>query len=325
LAYNDLSSWEFSGQNLAGADLIHADLTEANFLLATLTNADLSFADARGAIGLNATDGAKLRNTILPDGRVDNLNLADGGDRLTANAGVQIPVKMTGNFSIVPGAQFDLTDNAAIVNYTGVSPVATVREKILSARGGPGLGGAWTGTGITSSTTAAANQTVPDSRSLGYTENASLPLGAYTTFHGAAVDNTSVLIAYTRTGDANLDGVVNDDDITIVGATYAPGVQQASWALGDFDYNGFVDDDDVTLLGAFYDPSAPPLAVLPVGSSASVIAVPEPGTLTLAALAGLLFIASALLRPRCRRAIRNIMALRHIARWPTRYRQLEPC
>jgi hypothetical protein len=55
-------------------------------------------------------------------------------------------------------------------------------------------------------------------------------------------------MAFTRTGDANLDGVVNDDDVTIVGATYAPGAPNAVWALGDFDYNGFVDDDDdVTL------------------------------------------------------------------------------
>jgi hypothetical protein len=56
------------------------------------------------------------------------------------------------------------------------------------------------------------------------------------------VDNTSVLIAYTRTGGANLDGLVNDDDVTIVGANYAPGVPNANWAMGDFDYNGFVDD-----------------------------------------------------------------------------------
>ena len=33
-------------------------------------------------------------------------------------------------------------------------------------------------------------------------------------------------MAFTRTGDANLDGLVNDDDVTIVGATYAPGVPQ---------------------------------------------------------------------------------------------------
>jgi hypothetical protein len=83
-----------------------------------------------------------------------------------------------------------------------------------------------------------------------------LPLGAYTTFRGQAVDDTAVLIAYTRTGDANLDGIVNDDDVTIVGATYAPGVGAPHWALGDFDFSGFVDDDDVTLLGAFYNPAA---------------------------------------------------------------------
>jgi len=87
-------------------------------------------------------------------------------------------------------------------------------------------------------------------------------------------------MAFTRTGDANLDGMVNDDDVTIVGATYAPGLSQHSWALGDFDYNGFVDDDDVTLLGAFYDPTAAPLEVA-VPSGANVTAVPEPATVLL--------------------------------------------
>ena len=94
-----------------------------------------------------------------------------------------------------------------------------------------------------------------------------------------------VLARYTRTGDANLDGVVNDDDVTIVGATYAPGVAKPSWALGDFDYNGFVDDDDVTLLGVFYDPNAAPLPPSADAATASVSPVPEPGTLLLAAIA----------------------------------------
>ena len=39
-------------------------------------------------------------------------------------------------------------------------------------------------------------------------------------------------------------------------------IQKPSWALGDFDYNGLVDDDDVTLLGVFYQPT-PPAAVAP--------------------------------------------------------------
>jgi hypothetical protein len=166
--------------------------------------------------------------------------------------------------------------NAVVIDYSGTSPAATIRQQIIAGRGGSGLGKIWNGNGITSSAAANANATQPDSRSVGYAENSALPLGPYTNFRGQPVDSTSILIAFTRTGDANLDGLVNDDDVTIVGATYAPGVPNASWALGDFDYNGFVDDDDVTLLGAFYDPSAPPLIVAVPASS--VAAVPEPGT-----------------------------------------------
>jgi hypothetical protein len=109
-----------------------------------------------------------------------------------------------------------------------------------------------------------------------------MPLGPYTTFRSQPVDHTSILMAFVRTGDANLEGVVDDDDVTIVGASYAPGLAQPSWALGDFDYNGFVDDDDVTLLGAFYDPSAGPLAVVASSDSVAVSPVPEPASWLLA-------------------------------------------
>ncbi|MEX2141948.1 MAG: PEP-CTERM sorting domain-containing protein [Pirellulales bacterium] len=184
-----------------------------------------------------------------------------------------------------PTAMLDLTNNAAVIDYTATSPVATVRSQLVAGRGGVGLGQAWEGMGITSSAAAAANSTEPESRSVGYAENSALPLGPYTSFHGQEVDETSILMAFTRTGDANLDGVVNDNDVTIVGATYAPGVAQPHWALGDFDYNGFVDDDDVTLLGVFYDPTATPL-INPVPASASAIAAtPEPSTILLAVLA----------------------------------------
>ena len=128
-------------------------------------------------------------------------------------------------------------------------------HSILSGRGGSGLGKLWNGAGITSSTAAQANTTAPDSRSVGYAENALLPLGPNSDFRGQAVDLTSVLIAYTRTADANLDGVVNNDDVTVVGANFAPGAAKPAWALGDFEYNGSVDNDDVTLLGVFYQPA----------------------------------------------------------------------
>jgi hypothetical protein len=182
------------------------------------------------------------QSEVLIDGR---LTLLSGGETSRVT-----------ELSLGPEGVLDLNDNALVVDYTGASPLAAIREKILSGRGGAGFGASWTGAGINSSAAAQANTVDPESRSLAYAENATLPLGPYTTFRGQPVDATSVLIAYTRTGDANLDGLVNDDDVTIVGAAYAPGVPQPSWALGDFDYNGFVDDDDITLLGVFYNPSA---------------------------------------------------------------------
>jgi ELWxxDGT repeat protein len=197
--------------------------------------------------------GIRLERGAAPD----ELHVRTG--RMRIGRGTTVVAQLT----IAEGASIDIADNPLIVDYTGTSPVATLRERILSGRGGAGFGASWDGSGITSTNAANFNLAEPEARSIGYAENASLPLGAYTTFRGVAVDATSVLIAYTRTGDANLDGLVNDDDVTIVGANYAPGVLNASWAMGDFDYNGFVDDDDVTLLGAFYGPPAAAAFTLP--------------------------------------------------------------
>jgi hypothetical protein len=183
-----------------------------------------------------------------------------------------------------PTAQLDV-NGAVVVDYSGTSPLATIRSQILAGRGGVGLGATWAGQGITSSAAAAAE---PEARSVGFAENATMPLGSYTMFHNQPVDDTSILIAHTRTGDANLDGVVNDNDVTIVGATYSPGTPQASWALGDFDYNGFVDDDDVTLLGVFYDPGAPPITAPMSAAAGAVVAVPEPSSIALMLVGGVL-------------------------------------
>jgi hypothetical protein len=184
-----------------------------------------------------------------------------------------------------PTGTLDLTNNALIVDYpvAGPNPAAEIRSQIISARGAVGLGATWTGEGISSSTAAAQVATEPESVSVAYADNGTLPLGPYANFRGESVDASTVLVRYTRTADANLDGVVNDDDVTIVGASYAPGMPQASWALGDFDYNGFVDDDDVTLLGVFYNPEAAPIPS-PVVSAA---VVPEPAAWLLLALGSL--------------------------------------
>jgi len=270
------------GSHTIGAPLALAD----NTLISVVPAANLSLSGGVSAERVNlakAGAGTLTLNQIEAAG----LSINAGSVQIAPDAGApgSTPSVLGALFiagSIAPTGRLDLTDNAMIIDYTGASPAATIRQQIIAGRGGPGLGGSWTGMGITSSTAAAANATEPDSRSIGYAENGSLPLGPYTSFRGQPVDDTSLLLTYARTGDANLDGVVNDDDVTIVGATYAPGVPQPSWALGDFDYNGFVDDDDVTLLGTFYDPNAILLPATAQGQS-TVAAVPEPSTLLLLA------------------------------------------
>jgi hypothetical protein len=217
--------------------------------------------DAGGTLNTTMSDGAQL---ITHRFRQNSLTLSDDSRATILPDGTSAATSVLNTLTINDGSMLDINDNALIVDYMGDSPAATIRQRIVSGRGGVGVGqGTWTGTGITSSTAQQANATEPDARSVGYAENATLPLGRYSAFRGQPVDDTAVLIAYTRTGDANLDGVANDDDVTIVGATYSPGLAQPHWALGDFDYNGFVDDDDVTLLGVLYNPNAPPLAAPP--------------------------------------------------------------
>jgi GH35 family endo-1,4-beta-xylanase len=203
-----------------------------------------------GVLNTSVAAGAQLSTSRLVQA---GLTLADDS-RVTVLAGGDTS-RLT-SLSLGAGATFDIGSGALVVDYSGISPLDAIRASILSGRGGPGLGAGWNGSGITSSAAALANQIEPESRSVGFADNSALPLGPYTAFRGLPVDDTAVLIAYARTGDANLDGFVNDDDVTIVGATYAPGVAIPNWALGDFDFNGIVDDDDVTLLGAFYDPAA---------------------------------------------------------------------
>jgi hypothetical protein len=210
---------------------------------------------------------------------------ANATARLTANPVVTQTLRMSGDAGA--GSTLDLTNasTAMIVDYLpGVpTPATDIRQRIIAGRGNTDLIGAWDGKGITSS----AAQADPSSLSVGWAVNADLPLGPYQVFHGEIVDPTSVLIRATRIGDANLDGVVDDTDVTIVGATFGT-TAGAVWALGDFDYDGDVDDADVTLVGALYDPLATPFGPgLAVTQSASLAAVPEPAGWVLVAIAAL--------------------------------------
>ena len=264
---------------ISGSHTISATVTLADNTVITVTpaagNLSITGPQRRGQNLIKAGDGTLTVNNI----RAASLSVNGGAVQIAPN-GTSAGTSVLGTLSIAgdatPTAKIDLNNNAAILDYPTAepNPETTIRAQISSGRGGAGLGKTWDGLGITSSQAAADPV---NSAAVGYAVNGSLPLGPYITFAGQPVDNTSVLMAYTRMGDATLDGVVNNDDVTIVGANYAPGFAKPFWALGDFDYNGFVDNDDVTLLGAYYNPSAPPLAVAPTHSADHEVAsIPEP-------------------------------------------------
>ena len=212
-----------AGSHTIAAPVMLADNT---VITVTLAASNLAIAAPLGASGFTLTK-AGAGTLTLTGIRAAGLSINAGTVTMSPHTALAQPsTSVLGALSIAgdatPAAKLDLTNNAAVIDHAAPSPAATVRQQIVAGRGGAGLGKTWNGNGITSSAAATANAADAESRSLGYAENSQLPLGPYTDFRGQPVDGTSLLIAYTRTGDANLDGVVNDDDVTIVGAKYAP-------------------------------------------------------------------------------------------------------
>ncbi|MCX5653180.1 MAG: PEP-CTERM sorting domain-containing protein, partial [Planctomycetota bacterium] len=171
----------------------------------------------------------------------------------------------------------DLNDGLLAINYTGESPIDTVRAQIVSAYNAT-AGGDWNGPGITSALLAGGSTT----NGIGYAYNgesavwfdSDIPFGDTT-----AVAANAVLVRYTLIGDVNLDGIVEDSDISNLSNNY--GFTDISWADGDvYGYDGIVSDDDVGLQANNYGMTAGQLT----GGISELAAVPEPATLALVAL-----------------------------------------
>jgi hypothetical protein len=112
---------------------------------------------------------------------------------------------------------------------------------------------------------------------LGYATASSLGLAS---FDGQPVSGATVLVRYTTTGDANLDGVVNALDFNALATNFGQTPGSDVWTQGDFNYDGVVNTLDFTQLAGNFGQvlaSPPLLATL----------VPEPCS---AALLGLLFL-----------------------------------
>jgi hypothetical protein len=185
-------------------------------------------------------------------------------------------------------AKFDLADNDLVLDYAGASPIATIANQIKSAY----AAGSWSGNGLTSS------MADPSNFALGVAEASALYTTFPAVFSGQEVDNSSVLVAYTRYGDANLDGAVNLADFNRLAANF--GAAGTLWTDGDFNYDGSVKLSDYNLLAGNFGLSAAGSEVTPQDWTNLSAAVPEPTTMILPFAA----IAALARRRRARRAAR---------------------
>jgi hypothetical protein len=158
--------------------------------------------------------------------RAAGLTVNEGSAKISAKGTPNSPAgtSVVNSLTIANGASLDLTNNSAVIDYTGTvgTLVTTTRQNLQSGR-------------LTSS---AADAT----KKLGYGDNAVLNKA---TFAGQTVDASSILIKFTYGGDANLDGQV---DVTDLGSLATNWQTSAPWTGGDFDYSGFVDVTDLGIL-----------------------------------------------------------------------------
>jgi hypothetical protein len=261
-------------------------------------NGNLTMQVAAGAGSISVSGAAHKINLALTFASSTNINVVSGGtltiaDPTTINANqtvaktgtvkIEAPLTIQSGGALVnsgggltvfgapnlgAGAKVDVGASSMIVRYGGLgSPAATIRTNLIAGRNG----GAWNGAGITSSAaaTVAIDGNNPHKTALGYAEASSIGLS---TVDGIPIDPVSVVVRYTYSGDANLDGAVNTADFNALAAKFNQSGQE--WVQGDFNYDGNVNALDFNAIATNFGSALPGS---PVSGGALGALVPEPG------------------------------------------------
>jgi hypothetical protein len=220
-----------------------------------------------GALTFNtdlAVDSSALAMTVGASGAVTfgatqhlrSLSV-NGVATMSTNGG---RVLVTKALTIAGAGKLNLNDNDMLIDYTGASPIGAWSG---SAYGGvTGLvqsgfnGGAWDGNGIRTSMSDAASGLT----TLGIGEAADVLAisGAETMlWNNQVVDASSVIIKYTYSGDANLDGFISGDDYSAI--DFNAGTSASGYANGDFNFDGIISGDDYSTIDFNYAAQGLPL------------------------------------------------------------------
>ncbi|MGD0461038.1 MAG: PEP-CTERM sorting domain-containing protein [Tepidisphaeraceae bacterium] len=268
-------------QNAAGTSNTIGGLTN-NATFNILDNSDLTVSSNivnNGAITVNSN--VSYAATLTANGAITGTGSLVVNPSSAVLFAKNVGGSSQGSLTITGSGYLDLNNNHFYINYgTNPDPVAAIRAYLISGYSG----GTWSGNGIDSSA-AHANT----SYALGYADSADPG-------NPAGLATHQIEIKYTLLGDANLDGIVNGTDFTILATNL--GKPAAAWDQGDFLYTGTVTGADFTALVTNLGKQANGAdVVLPASDYAAVDAfaaanglmadVPEPASAGLLLIAGM--------------------------------------
>ena len=245
----------------------------------------------------NVSGGATLTLGIanaLPGGT--NLSVGTLSTVIISNLGAEYPTTL-GTLNVT--GKLDLNNNALIIHNSSLGSITNQLSAGFN-------GGKWNGSGIISTTAAGDTNHLTALGVILNTVNGSDALYGQGTEFGNFVGGTSplptdVLVKLTYFGDANLDGIVDGSDYSLIDSGFI--THSTGWFNGDFNYDGVVNGSDYTLIDNAFNRQGASLAAQSAGlfatSTAQVAgtsAVPEPTSL------GLMTFAAASLLGRRKRA-----------------------
>jgi hypothetical protein len=170
---------------------------------------------------------------------VTTLSIGNGGvAQVKATAQPMQNVLAVNTLSLATSAKLDLTNNGMIVDYGSSTPIASLTTAVTKAY----AGGAWSGSGITSSSAGASGL-----YTVGLAESRDILGSSGGTWRGRSVDGTAVLLRFTYAGDADLNGAISGDDYgTIDFNLLVKG--SSGYFNGDFNFDGVINGDDYGII-----------------------------------------------------------------------------
>jgi hypothetical protein len=263
---------------VSGSHTINALMTFASDVIANIQSDSSTLTISSDVIATNKSISKEGPGTLeMKNVRAGGLLVDAGKVLITPNATAAGASKIGsisfGTATLITG-KLDLTNNALAVDYTGSSPVPDIRAFLQSGY----AGGAWTGPGITSSHAAAiaADSSNTHKTAIGFAEASAI--GNPASWFGQSVDGSSLLMRYTFSGDANLDGHVNSGDFTALAQNFNGA--NRFWRQGDFNFDGTVNALDFNMIATNFGQV--------MTSEALGALVPEPGTIAIVILPALL-------------------------------------